>query len=554
MVPNSVEGSSLSLKSQAQEIAKLLSKAAKNYQVYLPNNRMFLSSLEELKAALDTYLEENEILTFVVREFELLYDKTPVYSNTDKHQSLAFRMYRDGVRLISFHHGITNDEILSLFEAFTKCMEIDNLEEDFVTLLWEKDLQSITYYEVNDFENHYRKVRKDVGERADTARTWFQPDAADREWTNASEDEDRIKPKLAFTPNELEEVQNLAIVVEDDFFPNRAWQVILWTLTHSSQKVVYVDLEAVLIGLLDTCLEKKLPGFAAEILSEVRSRYSAVGDQEISSVLSRIVSSRLAERNMGMIGDCLSTNREALHEQCFAYLSRLGEDAIPWILRLLPKCTHRSARQALVMSLAALGEDRPERIARCAYTATPEESEAVLDVLETIGTQTALASAAEFRHHSSAKIRAKVATMATRLNREKGSELAQALLNDPDPSVRRRALGSLVEVGGEEAVDTLVRIFTSKEFRLLPRDRKIGDLLLIRKLPPPGQRQIMLTILRLRSFFKRKAVEEIKIALIEVMHLMDPDVVYDLLKQMEEGSSRNVRRAARIALRKVRDV
>jgi hypothetical protein len=64
----------------------------------------------------------------------------------------------------------------------------------------------------------------------------------------------------------------------------------------------------------------------------------------------------------------------------------------------------------------------------------------------------------------------------------------------------------------------------------------------------------MLTILRLRSFFKRKAVEEIKIALIEVMHLMDPDVVYDLLKQMEEGSSRNVRRAARIALRKVRDV
>ena len=41
----------------------------------------------------------------MVKEFELLFDTVPVYSNQDKHQSIAFRMYRDGVRLISFHRA-----------------------------------------------------------------------------------------------------------------------------------------------------------------------------------------------------------------------------------------------------------------------------------------------------------------------------------------------------------------------------------------------------------------------------------------------------------------
>ena len=127
------------LESQVREIASLLSKAAKNYQVYLPNNRMFLSSLAEVKQALQTFLEENDVLTLVVKEFELLYDSLAVYSNQDKHQSIAFRMYRDGVRLMSFHKGISEEELLAFFETLTRCLDSDSLEEDFVTLLWEKE-------------------------------------------------------------------------------------------------------------------------------------------------------------------------------------------------------------------------------------------------------------------------------------------------------------------------------------------------------------------------------------------------------------------------------
>ena len=105
---------------EVKEIAKLLSRTAKNYQMYLSNNRMFLTSLENLQRGLNDFLEVNEVLTFVVREFDLLHDDVTVYSNADKYQSIAFRMYRDGIRLLSFHKGIARDDLTAFFETLTK--------------------------------------------------------------------------------------------------------------------------------------------------------------------------------------------------------------------------------------------------------------------------------------------------------------------------------------------------------------------------------------------------------------------------------------------------
>ena len=53
-----VESTTATIESEVKEIAKLLSRAAKNYQMYLSNNQMFRTSLETLKSALAEFLEE----------------------------------------------------------------------------------------------------------------------------------------------------------------------------------------------------------------------------------------------------------------------------------------------------------------------------------------------------------------------------------------------------------------------------------------------------------------------------------------------------------------
>lgn len=546
-----VQDSIPAVQEEVKELAGLLSKAAKNYQMYLPNNRIFISSLGKLKAALENFLQDNEALTFVVKEFELVHGDTPVYVNTDKYQSIAFRMYRDGVRLLSFHEGISDDELLAFFEALTRCLESDSLEEDFVTLLWEKDLQYITYYEVNDLEAQYQDLRRDAREMREPEASFKMPDLSPERSDAVSSDVERLRPALTLHAEDLEEVQDLATAVDDDLFLTRAWQVLSLTLESERAKEVYLDLENGLVAFLDICVVKHHIDLAAEALGTIRQLYRRTDDKDIRRALARIVMSRHAEKNMVVIEEILSGGREIEQVQCLAYLSRLHTDAIPAVVRLLTGCTRHSAKQTVISALASLGRDCPEAIVSCVDVSSPEEMEAVLDVLDTIGTEAALARAMRFRDHASPRIRARVASLLGELKTEAAVETAEAMVKDEDHSVRRRAVISLAKIGGDRCIETLLGFYTSKEFGLLSHESKLSMLLAIRNLPPHCQKRIIEAILKMRSFFKRKPIEDTKASLIEILHLMEEDVAGEALHRLLTRSSGRLRDLAEAVARKV---
>lgn len=540
------------VESQVREIASLISKAAKNYQVYLPNNRIFLASLAEAKQALECYVDENEVLTLVVKEFELQFEGVPVYSNDDKHQSLAFRMYRDGVRLISFHKGIPEEEMIAFFEALTKCLECENLEEDFVTLLWEKDLQSITYYEVSDYDTGSENRRKDAADGIDPEFRVPTGDLAEIQWNEVTQDVERMMPALELTPGDLDEVKNLAFVVEDDLFLKRSWQVICSTLDLSGTRDTFLDLSNAISGFIDVCVQMKQLGSAAEVLSDVRSRYAALADPDADAVLAKIIESRASEANMKVVGDCLAGDRESEYDQCLAYLSQLCPAALPSVVALLPRCTRQSARQVVVMSMASIGRDDPGAILRCSDSDSEDVVAAALDALAAVGSEDALMCAMEFRDHPSPKMRAEVASLAARLRNGMAFDVAQSMTQDQNAGVRRKALASMVEIGGDRCVQTLVALFTSKEFNLLPRDRKTGMLLVTRRLPAEGQIQIMETIFKMRGWMRRRSLEETKTAVVDILHLMHRDAVDYFADNLAQTASGTLRRAIDLALKKAR--
>jgi len=546
------ENCSSAVESQVRDIVSLLSKAAKNYQVYLPNNRIFLASLAEAKQNLERYIDEYEVLTLVVKEFELQFEGVPVYSNDDKHQSLAFRMYRDGVRLISFHKGISEDEMVAFFEALTKCLECENLEEDFVTILWEKDLQSITYYEVTDYDASCEHRRKDVADGIDPEFRVPTADVGELEWNDVAQDVEKMIPALDLTAGDLDEVKNLAFVVEDDLFLKRSWQVICSTLDLCDTRETCLDLCNAIAGFIDICVQMRQLGSAAEVLSDARSRYGALGDPEGDAALTRIMESRHSEANMKVIADCLAGERESEYDQCLAYLSQLWPVALPSVVALLPKCTRQSARQVVVMSMASIGKDDPGAILRCSEPDSEELAGAALEALAAIGSENALLCAMEFRDHRSPRIRAEVASLASHLKNGMAFEVAQAMTQDENATVRRKALASLVEIGGDRCIRTLADLFTSKEFNLLPRDRKTSMLLVTRRLPAEGQIQMMEAIFKMRGWLRKRSLEETKAAVVDILHLMDKEAVDFFADNLAPSVSGTLRRAIDVALKKVR--
>jgi hypothetical protein len=78
-------------------------------------------------------------------------------------------------------------------------------------------------------------------------------------------------------------------------------------------------------------------------------------------------------------------------------------------------------------------------------------------------------------------------------------------------------------------------------------------LLTVRGLPADGQRRLMEAVLDKRSLFGRGRVEDTKLVLLDVAHLMDPEVSIEVLGRLAERASGRIRKAAEEALRKVED-
>ena len=506
------------LDKQVRDIVGLFSKSSKNYQVYLPNNRMFLASLTEFAGALQKFLYDHETLSLVVSEFELHYGGKPVYENMDKHQSLAFRMYRDGVRLLTFHKGVSSKELLDLLEALSKCMEIDNLEEDFVTLLWEKDLKRITYYEVEDYEEEPEPQRVQEQEAVGVQDDVFGPDA-EAMAPEQLQDIEEMKNMLRFTTDELDQAKVMVETGDEDLLIMRAWNVIQSTIDLKSSAEAFVDLSNAVSHLIDMAVQRERLADASVVIREAKTLYRKHESPEIRAALGRIVDAGHSDRNIMQVAELISGNLGAKEEGCLKYLSELSPRAIKPILGLISVCKHKMSRQVIVNALASIAADDPGLILQNANSDAPLETEASLDALEAIGTEHAVREALKLKSHPSARVRARVVSLAAKMDNSHAVDIAKSLVNDEDPLVRRRALVTITDIEGEQCEEFLAEVFTSKQFAMLTHDQKKGMLLVIKKLPEDVQERVANSVLAMGGLFQRKSTQDTKRALTEVLNM-----------------------------------
>lgn len=503
---------------QVRDIVGLFSKAAKNYQVYLPNNRMFLASLTEFAGALQKFLYDHETLSVVVSEFELYYGGKPVYENTDKHQSLAFRMYRDGVRLLSFHKGVSTKELLDLLEALSKCMEMDNLEEDFVTLLWEKDLKRITYYEIEDYEEEFEPKGSEEQTLAGIQDDVFGPEPETMP-PDQLQDIEEMKNMLRLTGDELNRAKQMVESGDEDLLILRAWHVIRSTIDLSFTPDAFTDLANAVGHLVDMAVQRGRVGDAAAVLRKAKALYGNHESPEIRAALGRIVDCGHAERNIVQVAEIISGDVGVHEEECLRYLSELSSRAIKPILGLTSVCKHKVSRQIIVNALASIAADDPALILQNANNDATQETEVGLDALEAIGTEQAIREALKLKNHQSSRVRARVVSLAAKMHNSQAVEVAKNLINDEDPLVRRRALVTIADIEGGRCKDFLVEVFASKQFAMLTHDQKKGMLLVIKRLPEDVQESIANSILAMGGLFQRRSTQDTKRALSEVLKM-----------------------------------
>ncbi|HET7789366.1 MAG TPA: HEAT repeat domain-containing protein [Gemmatimonadales bacterium] len=125
---------------------QLLSKGLRAIQLYLPNNPVYQRAVENINVALRAAWQSTDDIVLDVGETDLRWEDSVVYSQEQKSDSIAWTMYKDGVRSLTFKRGVEEGEIVKFLSVLHRAKTLTaDAPDDLLTLLWEQDFQFIAY-------------------------------------------------------------------------------------------------------------------------------------------------------------------------------------------------------------------------------------------------------------------------------------------------------------------------------------------------------------------------------------------------------------------------
>jgi hypothetical protein len=130
----------------ADALMQTLVKGLRATQLYLPNNPVYQQALQNVRAAFAPVWQETNELVLGVTESDLILDKRAVLSQPNRGDSIAWVLFKDGVRTLTFAAGVEEEEIARFLTVIHQARTLPaDASDDLLTLLWEQDFQYVRY-------------------------------------------------------------------------------------------------------------------------------------------------------------------------------------------------------------------------------------------------------------------------------------------------------------------------------------------------------------------------------------------------------------------------
>jgi HEAT repeat protein len=140
--------------SQVAELIQSLVKALRAFQMYLPNNPIYHRAVDQVKAAFVPVWAATDELVLRVAETDFVWEDQTVYHQLSKSESLAWTLYKDGLRVLTLRKGVEGEEIARLLAMVNRARFLPaDAPDDLLTLLWEEEFQWVSYIFAEPFSD-----------------------------------------------------------------------------------------------------------------------------------------------------------------------------------------------------------------------------------------------------------------------------------------------------------------------------------------------------------------------------------------------------------------
>lgn len=542
-----------------------LTKTAKTLKIYLPNNPIYQKFLQELQSRFDLHLREYEILRLKIKQYALYYEGQVVYENTNRLESLAFKLFVDGIRELTFHEGIDKDEITSLLEIIGREYDPSNPDDDMVTLLWERNFTHIHYLVASDF----------IQEAAVPVKS---PEAAVAFGDVIQKEKPPMKPGGGSThttlqeylgPGMAEQASQIFVLSEEDIAAVKQQMTL-------EEKL---DPISILMGILSAILriEKDDAGFSevVDILDNVLETLMLRGDFWHSKKILELFHERMDPgrnlpesqrlRLLRSIDKAAEPQRiRALEpvlnqwgakeaDQAGDFVMLLGKNALIPLVELLGRLTQMKMRRVICEGLVHLGKDNIEPLAQKLDDPRWFVVRNVVYILGKIGQERVIEKFRKLVDHKEVKVRKELIHTLDGMKDHRAKELLRDFLNDPESALRILAIRSLASHQDQEALDPLMAMIEDRDFvaRDLYEKKEIFEALgriggttmlpKMRKLVRQGG----------SAWFKKAVKEEMGLCAVIALKRIGTEDAVAVLKEGQTFSSKIIREACTKALNEI---
>src|SRR4030042_2348752 len=135
----------------ARDLTSFFIKTIKAFRFYPPDNPTLKGFQEQVFKKFQFFLNKYHSFVFQIGEYDLSFKGKVLYENRDVKTSLAFLFFKDGFRELRFTKGLEEWEIQGLINIIKQSDNINQFEDDLVTLMWEKNLVNIVYLAPDEY-------------------------------------------------------------------------------------------------------------------------------------------------------------------------------------------------------------------------------------------------------------------------------------------------------------------------------------------------------------------------------------------------------------------
>ena len=503
----------------------------KGFRLYESNHPILSKFLEKLRKDFDQYFDEFDSFSLQIGEYRLYYRGNVVYENEDVKESLAFVFFKDGIRELQFSRGLEFRELMDFLNIVRKSDFLNRMEDDLVTLLWEKDFSHITFTTVDEFLEgsgiYVPATEEDLIKRSEYrgyGEEWSQerpdekqavsprvPEAVGLEQAINPAPGQSLVEACQLTPEERQTVDREAHQEQQPEYVYVLIDNLIEILLHLGEDVdAYENMISYFDRVIEYLLEEKEVGKAVDLLKSLSDTVDSMvlKDKQIFAIR-RILEKSSSPQNIQLLGKAMRGDGEVNSEHILQYSRFLTKQAVEPLCLLLGELESGKWRKVICEQLVELARGEVQLLSKFLSDRHPFLVCHILYILGRIGDSSAVKYLGSLATHPDVKVREETLQVLNRFGKS-GKDLIQKFLGDSTPGIRAKAALLFSRNAKVEAVKPLTEIILSEDFYKRDYEEKAS---FFRALGETGSEEVIPMLKRIaqkRSWFQKGRWDEMR--------------------------------------------